>query len=795
MTQFARSSAAALTAATTLLAGAARADIVGAWQEISPGVIEFEYKVTGLPDFDQVRLGLPNCGKSYCVPTSTMDLLAYAANHGFPDVMPGPGAWMTPGMYVPATNAIASLSSIMHTDADDGTTKSWQYWALVGNPVFGVQPVLPPSKFTVTQMFSKDSLDLRMYKAVKSAILNNGLMSLCHGWYKPLTCGPQHPVIRDGGHCLAVSRVKGHLHLDSGTSFQDYGAGVWVHDPAFDEGFNERSACDAVAPSSQSAVADNAFKLFLKPLYAPVHCIEVGSLDRLHECATGLCTEPGFRLVDSYLLVAPKSGFSFSNDPQPILALLKPIQFTGGTPQPAVKILGSLPNVQSASIGPDNDVLIVVSNGNVAEFDPLAAVPVATPLPPGDYHFVAPTGVCVGQGRGVYVLDQGTITRLTLDAQVPIALNSVTPPFPAQRVLADDRNGQVIVVSDEAHTIARYDDSLDGVPEVLTIPADVPLGTGASIVVDPRNGELWCSNGSPTIHRVRAHQGVVIVTTFTLPAVQSIQGFDVDDAGNLIVSVNGLLREFTQVRNGLSEVLESPFKGLPGGAIVLVTHSRSNIDPAIHDGPEWRDVFPTTFGTVQAACLSDLDGDGSVGQTDLALVLGAWGSQVPGDPADVDGSGLVGPEDLARILGAWGPCIDVVDNPVILSDECGSAPLIGEGFIDFDNSLAEDDEPVLPAICDEGFGVGIGADLWALYMPSATGTATISTCGNATYDSRLAVYAGTCTNLALLACNDDACSVQSSVSLPVAAGVPVLIRLGGFNGATGSGTLNVSHGP
>ena len=36
---------------------------------------------------------------------------------------------------------------------------------------------------------------------------------------------------------------------------------------------------------------------------------------------------------------------------------------------------------------------------------------------------------------------------------------------------------------------------------------------------------------------------------------------------------------------------------------------------------------------------------------------------------------------------------------------------------------------------------------------------------------------------------------QSSVSLPVTAGVPVLIRLGGFNGATGSGTLDVSLGP
>ena len=45
-------------------------------------------------------------------------------------------------------------------------------------------------------------------------------------------------------------------------------------------------------------------------------------------------------------------------------------------------------------------------------------------------------------------------------------------------------------------------------------------------------------------------------------------------------------------------------------------------------------------------------GDGSVGASDLAILLGAWGTA----GADLDGDGATGPSDLALILGAWGAC-------------------------------------------------------------------------------------------------------------------------------------------
>ncbi len=55
-------------------------------------------------------------------------------------------------------------------------------------------------------------------------------------------------------------------------------------------------------------------------------------------------------------------------------------------------------------------------------------------------------------------------------------------------------------------------------------------------------------------------------------------------------------------------------------------------------------------------CSADLTGDGQVDAGDLAILLGAWGSN-PGHSADTDGSGVVDAADLALLLGAWGPCL------------------------------------------------------------------------------------------------------------------------------------------
>lgn len=55
-----------------------------------------------------------------------------------------------------------------------------------------------------------------------------------------------------------------------------------------------------------------------------------------------------------------------------------------------------------------------------------------------------------------------------------------------------------------------------------------------------------------------------------------------------------------------------------------------------------------------APCPADLDGDGAVGSSDLAILLGSWG--MSGGAADLDEDGVVGSGDLALMLGTWGGC-------------------------------------------------------------------------------------------------------------------------------------------
>jgi len=65
-------------------------------------------------------------------------------------------------------------------------------------------------------------------------------------------------------------------------------------------------------------------------------------------------------------------------------------------------------------------------------------------------------------------------------------------------------------------------------------------------------------------------------------------------------------------------------------------------------------------GTIEVTAVltspQDLDGDGMVGASDLAQLIGSWGSCAVGEPcpADFDGDGEVGASDLAALIGQWG---------------------------------------------------------------------------------------------------------------------------------------------
>jgi hypothetical protein len=74
-----------------------------------------------------------------------------------------------------------------------------------------------------------------------------------------------------------------------------------------------------------------------------------------------------------------------------------------------------------------------------------------------------------------------------------------------------------------------------------------------------------------------------------------------------------------------------------------------------------------------AQCPGDVVATGGIDGTDLAAVLGAWGTNGQGPlVTDLDGDGIVNGADLAVILGGWGPCA-----PVITSILPNTGPVVG----------------------------------------------------------------------------------------------------------------------
>jgi hypothetical protein len=126
------------------------------------------------------------------------------------------------------------------------------------------------------------------------------------------------------------------------------------------------------------------------------------------------------------------------------------------------------------------------------------------------------------------------------------------------------------------------------------------------------------------------------------------------------------------------------------------------------------------------------------------------------------------------------------------NDDCINAIQLTGTSIDFDNSAATFDGPA--STC-EGSGVGFGHTIWYRYIAPATTMVTVSTC-NATFDTVLMVWAGNCSGLLLVACNDDAClGLKSSLSYSAVEGGSYLIEIAAYHtNLGGTGTLNVQDG-
>jgi hypothetical protein len=133
-------------------------------------------------------------------------------------------------------------------------------------------------------------------------------------------------------------------------------------------------------------------------------------------------------------------------------------------------------------------------------------------------------------------------------------------------------------------------------------------------------------------------------------------------------------------------------------------------------------------------------------------------------------------------------CYPAVVQAQPANDECSNAISISDNDTSFDSTGATN-SAVPAASCGP-----LESDIWYKYTATCDGFVFVNTC-DSDFDTVLVLYDGAdCSSLSELSCDDDFCGggAGSQVVGSVVSGQQYLVRVGGYNGATGSGTLNVT---
>lgn len=271
-----------------------------------------------------------------------------------------------------------------------------------------------------------------------------------------------------------------------------------------------------------------------------------------------------------------------------------------------------------------------------------------------------PSRLLMSRMRGLYVIDVGDVSCVDVDLDVPEQVARVTPPLPPVAITSNDKRDKIVVLTDSRLYVYPY--SLAGEPEDLSLPDGFPsdFSDGGGFCWDSLRDAYWVATPQDdSLHMLREANGLLLGESYAHEEIIDPTAVSVGDDGRLYVSTEGRIREFVLTDEGALRLATDPhYGGVAAGACIQVATSRTNHDPRVHEGPEWRNELPDTFGESTPMCPADLNSDGVVSFADLVALLGSWGP-CPRDAfchADLDYSGAVGFGDVVNLLASWGPC-------------------------------------------------------------------------------------------------------------------------------------------
>ncbi len=590
----------------------------------------------GIPDFDQRRAGLLADGSVHCVPTSMINLFAYAGNHGVlfsTNPYFGNRNWQLPANYAPATDLISDLGVMMSTSTPGGTNSTGGQNGLTQyifertlnsftRTRIGISPSgLGPSPFTMSL-----------------AMLNGGLVAVCYGRYTQDGNGRWS---RDGGHCMTLSAVQN-------------GNTIYVRDPAADEG-------DVFGRlNNQSPFRTEKFTL--APVTAQFNTSEgVKTRTVYHLTERG----PG-RFFDSMYILWPQVAMThvtIGNIPTVVYVTPNSLaNFPIPTEQPVVP--AGVQSITDVALGVDQAHGFFTGNTSRTEgwlfHHDRTSNAVRQLIPLG-----SPGKLVVDRFGKIWCGDGSVLKIVTDNGLLLPAVQTVVLPEGCQPngIFYDD-------VLDEMHVLSTANDRLviaiaDGsVRANLRLPPGIDLQGDGSVCPAPTPGQIFLGHmGDGSVRIVRpsgAAPVLELLGTFTLPGVTSIRSMQLDDRGHLFIGNGTDMHEFMQeaASGRWVAVPNSPWSGRLSRGKVDVARSRSSFVPGLEPGDFIIPNGETGSGGSVLDCVIDFNLDGNNDPDDLSDYIAGYFSIIPGDRffdsrLDMNQDGRVDPDDLSDYIAVY----------------------------------------------------------------------------------------------------------------------------------------------
>jgi len=628
----------------------------------------FSYQVQYMPDLDQKRGELADDGSVHCVPTSTMNMFAYAAEWGFEDLPPGPGVYQGEITHVLMSFYIGSLGQFMGTGpAPSGTgVNGW----LTGSAEW-----IEDYPFIRTADYRSGDYCPTLSTAAHAAACGS-LVSVCYGRFLFNPSGM--PVVADdpeSGHCVTMMRC----FSDGPDSLE-----LWVRDPA-DSG----DSLFVQSPWSYR-IYDPVENMFIQHdwdgngLYTPHEVTVLEYNPKAEKMAIfykvyQLTPEFGYSFDTVQLAFNGVAGFDFTNG-------LPPQQFS---PEAGTLLLGAVlhPNLHS---------FIFLQQGSPNDPAELVLADRATGVARPMFESFGINMLTMGRNRDIYLYALGDVLRVDIDNPTTAAAGGQSQWFvvdsfswgeTAQSIGYNDRTDEVYVLSTTARKLLVAPQSLGSEVEPVfeyAVPTLVPSAPQASMAFSADYKNVFVC--IPSTHQIfqleivnPGPSGSIVATPIALPGTPDAESIDVDDRGHLLVTEmiddeDAKVFEYEAVAGGSWErVKNSRYANLVVKRNFRMARSRSNFDPDINTADE--NVIPAEelpdLGHSVYDCPGDFvtnatfqpPPDGQVDGADLAFLLGEWGPN-PGSPADIVTSatfahppdGFVDGADLGVLLTNWGEC-------------------------------------------------------------------------------------------------------------------------------------------